>query len=189
MSKFCLRRIIAHRWLLSGQYQHKEFPILHSDAGLPWWLSGEQSACQHRRHGLIPDPGRSHIPRRDQVRAPKSENSLFSDARGSPGTTSREEPADQLQKKPADHSWRGSLGTTAREEARVPQPERSPQTNYRRCPQTTAREDARTSQLERKPGHHSQRGSLGTRAREEARAPQLKNPGQQQIPSTSKMNQ
>ena len=27
--------------------------------GLPWWLSGEESVCQFRRHGLIPGSGRS----------------------------------------------------------------------------------------------------------------------------------
>ena len=26
--------------------------------GLPWWLSGEESTCQYRRHGSIPGLGR-----------------------------------------------------------------------------------------------------------------------------------
>ena len=33
--------------------------------GLPWWLSGKESACQCRRMGLIPDPGIFHMPRSD----------------------------------------------------------------------------------------------------------------------------
>ena len=27
--------------------------------GFPWWLSGKESACQCRKHGLIPRLGRS----------------------------------------------------------------------------------------------------------------------------------
>ena len=30
--------------------------------GLPWWLSGKESACQCGITGLIPGPGRSHLP-------------------------------------------------------------------------------------------------------------------------------
>ena len=30
--------------------------------GLLGWLGGKESFCQHRRHSLIPDPGRSHMP-------------------------------------------------------------------------------------------------------------------------------
>ena len=33
--------------------------------GLPWWLSGEESACQCRRRGLVSGPGRSHVPQSD----------------------------------------------------------------------------------------------------------------------------
>ena len=31
-------------------------------AGLPWWLSDKESACQCRRHGFNASLGRSHIP-------------------------------------------------------------------------------------------------------------------------------
>ena len=30
---------------------------------LPWWLSGKESACQCRKHGLIPGPGKSYMAR------------------------------------------------------------------------------------------------------------------------------
>ena len=26
--------------------------------GLPWWLSGKESTCQHRKHGFDPSPGK-----------------------------------------------------------------------------------------------------------------------------------
>ena len=32
-----------------------------NDRGLTYWLSSEESTCQCRRHGPIPDPGRSHM--------------------------------------------------------------------------------------------------------------------------------
>ena len=35
--------------------------------GLPWWLSGKESTCQCRRHGSIPELGRSHMPRSNQA--------------------------------------------------------------------------------------------------------------------------
>ena len=30
-----------------------------TNVGLPWWLSGKEHACQHRRHGFDPGLGRS----------------------------------------------------------------------------------------------------------------------------------
>ena len=38
------------------------------DPGLPWWLSGEETACQCRRHGL--DPWSGKIPRATEQRSP-----------------------------------------------------------------------------------------------------------------------
>ena len=35
--------------------------------GLPWWLSGKESACGCRRYGSIPDLGGSHMPRSNQA--------------------------------------------------------------------------------------------------------------------------
>ena len=34
-----------------------------SDVGIPWRLSGKEPACQAGGTGLIPDPGRPHVPR------------------------------------------------------------------------------------------------------------------------------
>ena len=40
----------------------KELASFESDGrGLPWWLSGKESACQCREVGLIPGPGRSRM--------------------------------------------------------------------------------------------------------------------------------
>ena len=39
--------------------------------GPPWWLSGEESAFQCRRHGSIPDPGRSHMLWSSSAHAPQ----------------------------------------------------------------------------------------------------------------------
>ena len=158
----------------------RSFLILNADAGLPWWLSGKQSACQHRRHGFDPLSGRSHMLRGDQVRAPQLV-SLWSGPRKpqpekSPHTTAREEPAHTAREEPAHHNERGSPHSTTREGARThsqrrahtPQLEREPaQHNERGSPHTTTREDACRPQLERTPGHHSQRGSPGTTNREE----------------------
>jgi len=37
--------------------------------GLPWWLSGKESACQRRRHWLHPGVARSHMPPSNEARA------------------------------------------------------------------------------------------------------------------------
>ena len=38
---------------------------------LPWWLSGKESTCYSGDIGLIPDPGRSHIPQSNYVHVPQ----------------------------------------------------------------------------------------------------------------------
>jgi len=38
-----------------------KMPLNKSDRGPMYWLSSEESTCQCRRHGPIPDPGRSHM--------------------------------------------------------------------------------------------------------------------------------
>ena len=77
-------------------------------AGLPWWLSGKESACPCRRHGLDP-PGRSHVPWSNLAQAPQrlSLGAAATEAPGAlrpvpcrrrshcsekPGTTPREQP-------------------------------------------------------------------------------------------------
>ena len=39
--------------------------------GLPWWLSGEESTCQCKRHDSIPGSGRSHVSRRNYACVPQ----------------------------------------------------------------------------------------------------------------------
>ena len=45
-----------------GEQLHPGGSSLKLGLGLPWWLRGKESTCQCWRHGLIPNPGRSHMP-------------------------------------------------------------------------------------------------------------------------------
>ena len=44
--------------LLSGHIKW-QFTYLNGSKGLPWWLSGKESACQCRRHGFNPWVGKT----------------------------------------------------------------------------------------------------------------------------------
>ena len=47
------------------------FLLLNNYRGLPWWLSGKESACQCRRHQFNPDLGRSHMPQSNGAHVPQ----------------------------------------------------------------------------------------------------------------------
>ena len=46
-------RIFIHMWSWHQHVSGTEVQIEHV-LGLPWWLSGEESACQGRGHGFKP---------------------------------------------------------------------------------------------------------------------------------------
>ena len=48
--------------------QLKHFLFKKKLRGLPWWLSGKESACQHRRHGF--DPRSRKIPNASEQLSP-----------------------------------------------------------------------------------------------------------------------
>ena len=50
-------------WILKTSHWVKETSHERSHTGLPWWSSGQDSACQSRGHGSFPGPGRPHMPR------------------------------------------------------------------------------------------------------------------------------
>ena len=52
--------LICQLWF--GKAEKSLFSMPKYILGLPQWLSGKESACQRRRHGLIPGLGRSHMP-------------------------------------------------------------------------------------------------------------------------------
>ena len=82
LSRFSRARLLATPWTAAYQappsmgFSRQEYwcglplPSLKTlliyfkiiiNSGLPWWLSGKESAHQCRRHGSVPDPGRSHM--------------------------------------------------------------------------------------------------------------------------------
>ena len=56
---------------ITGPGNWPSFHLQTVTVGLPWWLSGKESAGHCGRHGFIPGRGRSHVPWDNEVRGPE----------------------------------------------------------------------------------------------------------------------
>ena len=93
--EFCIQKIIIEKWR-----EKKTFSGKKTERGLPWRLSGKESACQCRRHGFDPWLGKSRM--------------LWSSSAGAPQLSSLCPGAWEQQPEPTCHScW--SLCSTTRE--------------------------------------------------------------------------
>ena len=59
---------INNKVLLYSTGNYIQYPVINhngkefeKECRFPWWLHGKESACQCRRQGSIPGPGRSHL--------------------------------------------------------------------------------------------------------------------------------
>lgn len=58
--QLCLKSVVS--WA-SQLHVFDHLFIQQVVSGLPWWSNGSDSACQCKGQGLIPAPGRVHVPR------------------------------------------------------------------------------------------------------------------------------
>ena len=116
MCIFLRRQFIAFKWSLSSLWLKRGYCLFKKLwAGLPWWRSGWESACQCREYGFEPWPGRSpHATERlgpwattaeparlepvlRNKRGPNGERPAHSDEEWPPLATTRESPRTETK--------------------------------------------------------------------------------------------
>ena len=96
---------------LGSDYFHFKITCL---AGLPWWLSGKESACQCRRHGFDPQSGKLPCAEQSSPCATSSELVFYSPGTAtreattvrSPHTTTKEEPRSLPTRAKPTEQWK-----------------------------------------------------------------------------------
>ncbi|CAI9155570.1 unnamed protein product [Rangifer tarandus platyrhynchus] len=99
--------------------------------GLPWCLSGEESACQSRRAGSDPCPGRSHLLWSNEAQVPHNRASA-------PGPRTRAASPEPKSGSIRSHPSQGSR------EARPSQLEKSPTVRSKREARSSSEDAAQT---------------------------------------------